>query len=166
MSVKGSPAWKCFHRENTLLATGGEYLVRGPKLGIFVCLVLFYAFFEILSAFAEWHRGIFWFNPYMQISAFSLTLELSGYWRNHVNYILALNALLLLCEEPTAATMVFGVKYAIYHSNSSFLLFIILFRYSFQISRNEKYYVHGKIFDTINLAFTISYILKIKSRFT
>ena len=36
-----------------------------------------------------------------------------GYWQNHVNYILAINVSLHICKEPSAATIVFGVKYAI-----------------------------------------------------
>ena len=46
-----------------------------------------------------------------------------------------------------------------------------VFKYSFQIRRNEKYDVHRKMFDTLNFAFTkiyficLYYITKIKSHF-
>ena len=41
-----------------------------------------------------------------------------GYRQNHVNFILALNASLLLCVEPCSVTIVFDVKYAIPDSRS------------------------------------------------
>ena len=34
-------------------------------------------------------------------------------WQNHVNYILAINAVLVLCDEPPSATIVFDVKCSI-----------------------------------------------------
>ena len=36
-----------------------------------------------------------------------------GYWQNHVDFILALNASLLLCEKPSTATKLFDVKYSV-----------------------------------------------------
>ena len=48
------------------------------------------------------------------------------YWQNHIDYILAINAPSLLCEEPSAATVVFGLQYTISPLNSSWVLPIIL----------------------------------------
>ena len=36
----------------------------------------------------------------------------SRYWQNHVDYILAINASLILCEEPSTATIVSHVKFS------------------------------------------------------
>ena len=48
------------------------------------------------------------------------------YWQNHVNYIFAINALLLLCKEPSATTLVFDVKCPISPLRSALYFFIIL----------------------------------------
>ena len=48
----------------------------------------------------------------------------SGYWQNHVNYILARNKSLLLCEEPPTTKIIFDVKYVISPLNCSFVRLI------------------------------------------
>ena len=62
-------------------------------------------------------------------------------WQNHYNYMLAINASLLHCEEPSAATIVFDVKYAISPLNSGLVLFIIsCCLYSIQIETCNIYF--------------------------
>ena len=68
----------------------GDFLVK-------LCVIL-----QLLNAFAGWYAefGI----------AISSCVAESGSWQNHLNYILAINASLLLCEKPFEATIVFDVK--------------------------------------------------------
>ena len=50
----------------------------------------------------------------------------SRYWQKHVDYILAISASLLLCERPSAASILSNVKYTSFPLNCSNLLPIIL----------------------------------------
>ena len=49
-----------------------------------------------------------------------------GYWQTHVDYISTINVSILLCEEPSAAAILFDVNYFIYPLNSSNVLPIVL----------------------------------------
>ena len=58
---------------------------------------------------------------------------------------------------------------ACFHSGFHTLNLERVFEYSFQVRRNEKYDVHRKMFDTMNLGFTkkgiLCHITKIELRF-
>ena len=54
----------------------------------------------------------------------SCTAE-SGYWHDHLNYILAMNTSLLLYEEPSGTTIVLDIKYVISPLNSSLVVLMI-----------------------------------------
>ena len=64
---------------------------------------------ELLNAFVWGYSGIFWSNPNMQ--KYDVVINLctaeSGYWQNYIDYILTINASLLLCEESSAATVLY-----------------------------------------------------------
>ena len=72
--------------------------------------------------------GIFWFNPYMQkelgIVINACTAE-PGYWQKHFNYILAINELSRLCEQPSAVPIEYDVKCHVSTLNFSLVLLII-----------------------------------------
>ena len=70
--------------------------------------IYFYVFYEMLSVFVLWYRGIFWFNPNMQSLTLGLTLTLPSPDAGRITYhsILVTNASLLLCEKPSAVFLV------------------------------------------------------------
>ena len=94
----------------------------------FCCVTgIFYRFCETLSALVWGYGGILWFNPNMQNTALWLTLALPNPdTGSHFDYILAINASLLLCEEPSADTILSAVKYSISPLNSSNVFPIIV----------------------------------------
>ena len=71
----------------------------------------YYKLCELLNAFVWRYRDHFWFNPYKQNTAlWFLCIAKSGYWQNHVGYILTTNASTLVCEGPSPACIIIWCK--------------------------------------------------------
>ena len=103
-------------------------------------------FLEILTASEWWYGGIFWFNPNIQSLAWWLTLALPSPHSSRITLtkFLAISASLFLCEEPSAATIVFDVKYAISPVSSNLVLSIILFWFYCILFETCKFFVVNK----------------------
>ena len=102
----------CFGGINHVLFCSGHIIIGSVN-----CWVILYVntvYFLVWYKYAEYGIAI---NP--------CSTE-PRYWQNHVDYILALNASLLLCKEPSAVTILFDVKYSISALNYSNFLTIIL----------------------------------------
>ena len=91
-------------------------LCFGHKLGSFEWLVYFLCVLWNVECFVGWYMAI---KP--------CTAE-PGYWQNNINWIFAANASLVLCEEPSAATIMSDVKYTIasLNSNNVFVYNVVL----------------------------------------
>ena len=100
----------------TLLAAVEGYFVIRAYIRYFSVARIIFVFWEMLSVFVE--RLIHWFNPKIRHWDYHLHYP-TPILTNHANYVLTTNALLVLCEGPPAATMVFQAKYTISPSHSS-----------------------------------------------
>ena len=100
----------------------------GHKLGIFfVAGIIQCALWNIqcLCRVIRFHFLVWYKYADFGIVIKSCTAE-PGYWQNHVNYILVINASFFLCEGPSRATLIFEVKCAISPFNFGLVLVILL----------------------------------------
>ena len=79
-----------------------------------------------------------------------------GYWQNHVDYILTKYASLLLCQEPSAATILSHVNYSGYPFSSNDVHPTILCWF---------YYIHSEVRHLLSKKFNAEHTVVTKDRF-